>query len=95
MRQIRIISKTEIGGKALRTHYEESMKARWVVKQMLKKTGFNQELCTEKPITLTIWATIGSMFSLAKIPHIKEEIDAAMKLNDAYPDIDYYYEVNE
>lgn len=89
--RIKIISKTEAGIKAIRTHVNETLKAGKMKRALLKKTGYNQELSSENPLVLTIWATPGSMFSLAKTNHIQEEIDETMKINGATRDIDYYY----
>jgi len=92
MKSLKIISKTEAGENALKTHVEETLKAKWIVRQALKKTGFNQELSIKKPVTLHVWASPNSMFSMSKIKHVKDEIDEAMNKMGAVADIDYYYE---
>jgi hypothetical protein len=95
MKSIKIISKTEIGDKAIMMHYQETLKMSFIKKQMLKKTGFNQDITSKLPLVLSIWATPNSMFSMAKSKHIIEEIDTAMNLNQAENGKDYVIEVEE
>lgn len=95
MKSLKIISKTEIGEKAMQIHYDDVMKLNRVKKFALKQTGYNHTLTGKQPSILLIWASPNSAFSLVKPKHLKEEIDEAMVLNGAKVNIDYYYEEEE
>lgn len=96
MKTIKIIAKTDAGGKAIRQHIEECYKlGNFAHNKAFKLMGYRQELIIGPPITLQIEITNPVYQSLIKPKHMMDEIADAMHQNGAIRDIDYTFEATE
>lgn len=83
----------EIGQKALKQHYEESLKMNRMIKAQQKLIGIRQEVVSQEPLTIVIEIARGKLSSLINPKHISWQVEEDMTTNGAKKDIDYSMEV--
>jgi len=89
LKEIKIITKTESGEKALKQHYEESLKLRTIHKIKWRAMGYKQEVTKTKPYTMTLSVT-NKYFQMVLNPiDFKKQIKKALKENGATNIKDY------
>lgn len=93
MKEIKIISITEKGSKAINQHIEETKKLKLVHKLMYKKLGHRQYISNENPLTLSFQITNPYLQTMLKKNQVLSEINKALKKNGAIKNIDYKIEV--
>ena len=93
MKKIRIITKTEIGEKAIEQHVAESLKLKWRERIMFKKMGFSQKIISHNPTVLQLELNNSRLSHIIKPEHFCLQIESSLKDNGASKDIDYFLEV--
>jgi len=94
MKEIKIITTTKAGEKALKQHYEESLKLKGVHKIKWRAMGYKQEVISIKPYTMLISITNKYFQTVLNPIDFKKQIKKALKENGATNNKDYDIKVS-